>query len=239
MVRGLLRKTKENIYKIRCEFKYYGYKPWGIGLGMKLFVDYIKIFTKIDIKNIFEIGANFAQDADYLAYTMRIKPQNVYVFEAHPELYEKIVKIHNFNAYNCAVFNEEKEIDFNIVPINSTNTGLSSMLELKDNIATKKVSVKAIRMDNFLNKNNIETISFLKLDVEGVTYEVLEGFGERIKDIEALHIEAEHGEVIFKANKYFDDISELLKRNGFDMVYFYKSYKQSDSFWVKKEMLKR
>jgi uncharacterized protein YqgQ len=92
-------------------------------------------------------------------------------------------------------------------------------------------------MDNFMRQNNISTVDFLKLDVEGASYEVLEGFGERLKDIKVMHIEAEHGEFAFEGSvKYFDDISKLLKDNGFEMVYFKRNLMQSDSFWIKKEL---
>ena len=223
---------------IRRRIKYRGYKPFGYGESMSPFVNWVNNYTTIKVKNIFEIGANFAQDADYLAYRFKIKPLDVYVFEAHPELYKAIVKLHNFNMYNNAVFNEEKEITFNVVPINSRNTGISSIFDLDSKIVCEKVSVKSIRMDNFMNKNNIEKIDFLKLDVEGATYEVLDGFGERIKDIQAMHIEAEHGKVSFKAKKYFDDIAELLNKNEFEIVYLNRVANQSDSFWIKKGLIK-
>jgi FkbM family methyltransferase len=219
--------------------KYHGYKPIGYGEGMCQFVDWLNKYTTIEVKNIFEIGANFAQDADYLAYRFKINPQNVYVFEAHPELYKAIVKLHKFNAYNYAVFNEEKDIAFNIVPINSGNTGLSSVFELDNKIVSEKVSVKAIRMDNFMNKSNIGMIDFLKLDVEGATYEVLEGFGERIRDIRAMHIEADHIKGTIALDKCFEDISKLLVQNDFEMVYFERYINQSDSFWIKNGILKR
>ena len=38
---------------------------------------------------------------------------------------------------------------------------------------------------------------------------------------------------------YFNDIAELLNRNGFEMIYFImSSIKQSDSFWIKNELMK-
>jgi len=77
---------------------------------------------------------------------------------------------------------------------------------------------------------------------EGTAYKILEDFGERIKDINAMHIEAEHGQgkcgVRFKVVKYYDDINELLKINGFEMVFFQRMDIQYDSFWVRHEMLK-
>lgn len=57
-----------------------------------------------------------------------------------------------------------------------------------------------------MNQNNVSRIDFLKLDVEGASWEVLDGFGDRIKDIGALHIEAEHieayeGETLWGSKK--------------------------------------
>ncbi|MCL1992214.1 MAG: FkbM family methyltransferase [Spirochaetes bacterium] len=220
--------------------KYDKYKSIGHGEGMSLFIGWLNANTTMKITNIFEIGANFAQDADYLAFRLKVQSQNVYVFEAHPELYKAIVSLHNFNAYNYACFNEEKELEFHIVPIDSENSGISSIFKSTyQKIAMDKVSVKAIRMDNFMNKNNIDKIDFLKLDVEGATYEVLEGFGERIKDIQVMHIEAEHEKGLFDGMKYyFDDIAQFLIKHNFEMVYFQRTFGQSDSFWVKKGLMK-
>jgi FkbM family methyltransferase len=218
--------------------KYRGYNSAGYGLAIKEFAEWVKSNTSIEIKNIFEIGANFGQDADALMEAFKLQPNDVYVFEAHPEIYDAITKIHKFNAYNYAVFNEEKDMSFNIAPLKTANnTGISSVFKLPDSVGTKNVEIKSIRMDNFMEKNNISTVDFLKLDVEGASYEVLEGFGERLKDVKVMHIEAEHGEFVFGgSDKYFDDISKLLKDNGFEMVYFKRNWMQSDSFWVKKEL---
>jgi FkbM family methyltransferase len=219
--------------------KYRGYKPYGFGESMSPFVARVKSDTTLQVSNIFEIGANYAQDADFLKDAFNVPPENVYVFEAHPEIYEAIKKIHKFNAYNYAVFNEEKEMVFNIVPLTFFNTGMSSIFKLKDTIATSEVKVQSKRMDNFMNENNIAKIDFLKLDVEGATYEVLEGFGERLSDIQTMHIEAEHGEQFNGAKKFFNDISELLKTHGFEMVYFQRVWGiQSDSFWINKKVYK-
>lgn len=220
--------------------KYRGYKPAGrFGESLQPFVDWIKHNTTLEVRNIFEIGANFGQDADFLMHSFKISPKQVYVFEAHPEIYKAITKLHKFNAYNYAVFNEEKNMAFNIVPLNSSNTGISSIFGLKDN-ETKEVLIQSIRMDHFMDNNKIDRIDFLKLDVEGASYEVLEGFGDRLKDVQSMHIEAEHEESVFQgAVKLFDDISKLLKRNGFEMIYFQRILSvQSDSFWVKRDILK-
>jgi hypothetical protein len=69
--------------------KYRGYKPAGglrLGYKMQRYIDFVKQGTNIIVKNIFEIGANFAQDADYLMEQFGLNPKDVYVFEAHPEI---------------------------------------------------------------------------------------------------------------------------------------------------------
>ena len=198
-----------------------------------------KYSNSLTVKNIFEIGANFAQDADFLSQEFNISPKNVYVFEAHPDLYKAITKLHQFNAYNYAVYNENKEINFNILPINVQNTGLSSILNLTK-YDTNSVKVKAVRMDTFMQEHDISNIDFLKLDVEGCNFEVLEGFGDRLSDIKCIHLEAEHALYIdYKEKNYlYTDIERLLKKNGFELVFFQRYTLQSDSFWVQKQFVR-
>lgn len=218
--------------------KYQGYKPASNGCEMRQFVDWIKNWSTLQVKNIFEIGANFAQDAEYLALGFEVPSENVYVFEAHPDIYDVITKIHKFNAYNYAVFNQTREIIFNVLPITEANTGLSSILNLQ-NRETKPVKVPAIRMDDFMNEHGIQKIDFLKLDVEGCNWEVLDGFGDRLKDVNAVHVEAEHQSNYQEKNHLFDDIRNILIKNGFEMVFFQRYVSQSDSLWIQKKFLKK
>ncbi|MDR1203493.1 MAG: FkbM family methyltransferase [Tannerellaceae bacterium] len=213
--------------------KYRGYKPAG-GMGDKLqiYIDYVKNGTNIDVKNIFEIGANFAQDADYLMEQFKLSPNSVYVFEAHPEIYEAIKKLHKFNAYNNAVYNEEKELEFNIYPLSHINTGVSSIF---DN-GGKKIKINSIRMDNFMRKNDIETIDFLKIDVERATFHVLDGFGEKLTKVKCVQLETEHNKWAVVS---YEKVVEILLKNDFELIYFARNnyMRQSDSFWVKREYI--
>jgi FkbM family methyltransferase len=221
--------------------KYRGYKIAG-GFGEKLrgYVDYVKKYTSLKVKNIFEIGANYAQDADYLMQVFYLTPDDVYVFEAHPELFQSIKKLHKFNAYHNAVFNEDKEITFHIFPLDYPNTGWSSVYKHMNN-ETTETKVQAIRMDSFMVENKIEKIDFLKIDVEGASLAVLEGFGERIKDVNCIQVEAEHlAEFsLYGAVDLYNKIADLLGNNGFELVMFARNNfnRQSDSFWIRKEYL--
>jgi FkbM family methyltransferase len=218
-----------------------GYKIYNtasIGDSMSLFPDWIKTWSTLKVANIVEIGANFAQDADFLMRAFKLSPSRVYVFEPHPDIYDAIKTIHKFNAYNYAVYNDEKDMSFNIVPLHSNNTGVSSLYKLT-RFETKEIIVKSIRMDNFMTAHGIDKIDFLKIDVEGAGFEVLESFGTRITDVNAIHIEAEHINNMYNNKIFlFDSISDLLVKNGFDLIYFQRYSNQSDSFWVQKKFIK-
>lgn len=207
--------------------------------SMREFTTWVKTYTDIKTEVIFEIGANYAQDAEGLRYYFGLLPDDIWVFEAHPDIYAEIGKMYKFNAFNYAVFNESGEMKFNVVDLKTTkNTGVSSIYKHKYSAeAMKEVEVKSIRMDEFMSKHDIPSIDFLKLDVEGCNYEVLEGFGNRLGDIKVLHIEAEH-EPIWSHQKLFDDIERILKEYKFEMVIFKRYYTQSDSLWVQKQYIK-
>jgi len=246
VIKGLLPADLDYIVK-RMKYpslshkKYCGYIPAGgykMGYKMQECIEYIEKGTSIIPKNIFEIGANLAQDADYLREYFCLDDCNIFVFEAHPELYHEIKRIHKFNAYNYAVYNEEKEIEFNITPLKRhADTGSSSIF-VGDGT---RIKVNAIRMDNFMQKNGITDIDVLKIDVEGGTFHVLEGFGNKIGNVKCIQLEAEHS--IF-GNVQYEKISEFLLDAGFELVLFKRSMnnvhrmRQSDSFWVKREYVK-
>lgn len=207
--------------------------------SMRIFAKIIKKFTYIKPQNVFEIGANFAQDSEGLRHYFDLEDKDVWVFEAHPEMCSEIKKLYGFNCINGAVYNQESEMTFNAVDLSQAkNNGLSS-LKARDYKTDfmKQIKVKTFRMDDFMRENHISGIDFLKIDVEGANYEVLEGFGEKLQDIKALHIECEH-KMSWKDQKLYADNKKLLQENGFVKVFFQRRKNQSDSFWVKRTYLK-
>lgn len=243
-VYGVLKEIYPRIkYKSLRRRKYKGYKIAG-GYGDKMlpYIFYVKNGTNIKVENVFEIGANFAQDADFLMELFDLKPKDVYVFEAHPEIYKAVTRIHSFHAYNNAVFNENKEICFNIYPLDFENNGMSSIHRLYWKAeGIKEIKVQSIRMDNFMEGHGIEKIDFLKIDAEGATYEVLEGFGKKLKDVKCIQLEAEHGDGNFPDGwVLYEKIENILRTNDFELVFFERNngMRQSDSFWVQKKCIK-
>ena len=200
----------------------------------------VEAFTHSKVQNIFEIGANFAQDGAFLALKLHIPHQKVYVFEAHPDICTEIHKFYpGMNITHAAVFNEEKDLQFNAIDIyKSDNSGISSLLNRNDTAQyMKNIQVKAIRMDHFMQKHQISSIDFVKIDTEGCTWEVLDSFGTQLSNIKAIQLEAETYPY-WENQKLFKDVQELLIKNNFYMVSYVESADhQCDSLWINKKFI--
>ncbi len=234
----ILTKTKIVIKKINRNSK--NSKAASDGESMSEFCSMLEKFSIIIPKNVFEIGANFGQDAEYLRKRLNLDKSDIYIFEPHPQIIEETKKIYGFNCYALAISNKNGKMNFNAINLDkNTNSGISSLREHKFNKNQDyyKIEVEVMRMDSFIENNNITSIDFLKIDVEGATYEVLMGFGSKLKIIKAIHLEAENTEV-WKGQYLFKDIYKLLTENDFELVSFeLKDSIQSDSFWIRKNLL--
>lgn len=211
------------------------------GDSMIEFIEWIKNFSELQPKNIFEIGANLAQDAQELKNGFGLNDKDVWVFEPHPQLFKQIKRTYKFRSFDIAISDKDTIQEFNMIDLSkNSNSGISSLREHKtvDKTDFIKQNVTVSRMDTFMEKNDIGTIDFLKLDVEGCNYEVLKGFGNKLKNVNAIHTEAEHIER-WKGEKLWNDIENLLIKSGFEQVYFKRYVSQSDSFWIRKKFLKK
>ncbi len=88
----------------------------------------------------------------------------------------KINNIKNCQIIKCALGNANKKID---IFINKKHLGASSIFKNKKR--NKKETVEQIKLDDFIKKNNIKKIDFIKVDIEGAERYFLEGAKETIK----------------------------------------------------------
>ena len=180
---------------------------------MNPFIEWVKTYSTLEPKNVFEIGANMGQDAEALKDGFGLRAKDVWTFEPHPLLDDYIKKTYNFHQFAYAVSNTSGKVEINVIdPRKNANSGISSVrrhLDVpEDNFI--KVEVPSIRMDDFMASHYIDTIDFLKLDVEGLNYEVLQGFGSRIVDVQAIHVESEHEES-WEGEALWGDIRKILE----------------------------
>lgn len=81
----------------------------------------------------------------------------------------------------------------------------------------------------------------LKLDVEGATFEVLEGMADLLSTIKIMHIETE-SYPFFEGQKLHNEVEKFLNLNGFSVVELtsfpiYKGKLQYDSIWINDKFL--
>jgi FkbM family methyltransferase len=215
------------------------------GRAMALYADLTEKFCTFKPSNVFEIGANYAQDAEYLRKRFGLKESDIYVFEPHSAIIKAVRELYNFNSYDVAISNHNGRAIFHAIDVENNEYKNSGISSLKKGLTTHSqnfidIEVDVVRMDTFIRDNKIESIDFLKLDVEGVNYEVLEGFGDELSRVKAIQVEGEYRQY-WEGQKLYWDIEQLLRKNNFELVYFSLSDDgvQSDSFWIQKRYIAR
>lgn len=215
------------------------------GRAMALYADLVEKFCTFKPSNVFEIGANYAQDAEYLRKRFDLKDSNVYVFEPHSAIIKAVRELYHFNSYDFAISNYNGRAVFHAIDIENNEYKNSGISSLKKGLTTDSrnfidIDVEVVRMDAFIQKNEIESIDFLKLDVEGANYEVLEGFGNELSRVKSIQVEGEYRQY-WEGQKLYWDIEQLLRQHNFELVYFSLSDDgvQSDSFWIQQRYIVR
>jgi FkbM family methyltransferase len=101
------------------------------------------------------------------------------------------------------------------------NWGMGSMLKLTDpdmwpweHNAQIAVDVMGYRIDDWCKEAKIETVDAIWMDVQGAELKVLQGAGERIKDVQVIMTEA-GVEAYYEGHTLKPEIDSFLASNGF------------------------
>jgi FkbM family methyltransferase len=193
---------------------------------------------KFQPETILEIGSRDGHDANFMKSYFGIENENVYVVEPNPIMARTIsVTYPNFNVFECAISLEKGVAHFNQVVTNNPDlNGVSSLLDRHDSFyadhRTMKIEVQTITGKDLM-KHIKMPIDICKIDVEGLTYEVLQSFGDTLQMIKSFHLETEHIEV-WKGQKLHNDVCVYMIEAGYVMIGENRAYSvQSDSIWVK------
>jgi FkbM family methyltransferase len=200
------------------------------------------------IKRILHLGAHLGNEIEFY---QQLNPDVIYWFEANPELIPELKK--NISKYsnieqkvfNYAVSSETKKINFNLIYSNDmTNTGCSSILELKEHSKQyphikkiKTVEVDAVKIDEFLTSNNLITeFDYINMDIQGSEYDVLSTsellFSKNLKfqifQLETCQIE------MYSGQKLESDIVEFMSSKGYEKKYYHAwAHNWGDGLFVK------
>jgi FkbM family methyltransferase len=172
-----------------------------------------------------EIGSRDGHDTKHVADYWKLNPEDCYIIEAYPALCDRIKEMYpQFNTFSFAASNEIGTVEFNAVPLsyNENTIGVSSMLNRGD-MPYEKITVQANTITNFLDYLGLEGIDLIKIDVEGFTQEVLDGFGDKLQNIKAFQIETEKWQS-WEGQKIHDEIVEFMESKGFTLLSKYDAW---------------
>jgi FkbM family methyltransferase len=179
---------------------------------------------------VIEVGGNYGNDTQRYS---EIENSLVWCFEPVPALFDKLndmfINTNNVNLVRKAVsdFNGTARFGISDPRYGAANMGCSSLNEFTDNIHNvwhgrgdfnmiEYVDVDVIRMDSFIEENNIEQIDYLHCDAQGSDFQVLKSFGDKINILQAGNLEAANTVSLYKdVDNSADSIILFLKENGF------------------------
>ena len=196
-----------------------------------------KNLTKIDI--LFDVGAHKGESINLFLSNMNVK--KIISFEPSPTNFLRLknIKEHYIKKFdkteilieNIGLGNENKEINFKQFEESSSSTMKeideeSSYFKKKFNLLNyfskekiyKILKVKITTLEDYMNLNKINKISFLKIDTEGYEYEILKGLKKKMQLVDMIMFEHHYDKMIIK-NYTFRDINNLLIMNSFFQIY--------------------
>lgn len=144
---------------------------------------------------IFDIGTRDGDDADFLGQSLNAR--RIIAIDANPIAVEKtLVNYPHMEVYETGIGNMNASAPFHqVISDDKEIAGTSSVYAKREpelQALTNLMTIKSQRMDAFLSVLGITgDLDVVKIDIEGLTYEALEGFGHRIHDVLLFHLETE------------------------------------------------
>ena len=209
---------------------------------------------------IFDLGANDGASTD--EFKKWWPNSTVHSFEPQEECwfeFNKVLKIYNdgsviFNKIavgNRSTDNKKfytHDISTGLSGFNKINTKSSDSIDinkLKKNGDIDKLekyrksfnnerTVQVIRLDDYMNDNDIDSVNLVKIDCQGAEPEILEGFGNRLSDVHVVVTELMLYD-LYERSLSFSDIEKFLLPSGFqlyDISHIAKNPMNGRTDWV-------
>lgn len=169
-------------------------------------------------KVILDIGANIGTTSLFFA---SINPNaQIISFEPHPDTFKRAVeniKLNNFQ--NIDLINiglGEKKERLKLYEVNENNPGMNRIIAEDKDLPFKQIDIEML--DVIMLERGISKVDFIKIDVEGFEYSVLQGGKEIIKSKPMLFLELDDNN-LKENNKSAKELIDLLLSFGYKEFY--------------------
>jgi FkbM family methyltransferase len=177
----------------------------------------IQILSKHGLKNVFDVGANIG---DWSEAALRLFPDaEFHCFELSPNTFNELRK--NIKSERCHLNNFglgafDGDITYkDYGNCSGINTMLTNMTYHDANVVSSEVNSMIMRGSSYCTERKINTIDFLKIDVEGAESMVLEGFSQLLEKQAIKCIQFEYGYANGDAHFLMKDFYEMLGNHGY------------------------
>jgi FkbM family methyltransferase len=174
-------------------------------------------------ETILDVGANVGQFA--LAAAVHFPESRIYSFEPLPDVFSELQENtrgkKNIKSFNCALGNHNGQISF----YRNEYTRLSSSLKINkennhlryDQNLTSLTKVDVCKLDDFKILIDIQPPVLLKMDVQGMELDILNGSTNILSDIDFILCEVALVK-LYDDQPLFDDIHCFMSSTGYELV---------------------
>jgi FkbM family methyltransferase len=151
--------------------------------------------AKTKIRTVFDVGANVG---DWSKLASKLFPESeIHAFELSPATFRTLTKNvegKRFHLNNFGLSSADGEIEYKDFGENSgSNTIVTSLTFHDSHRASSTQKSRVARGETYCREHGIQTIDFLKIDVEGAEHLVLDGFKGMLKENAIRCIQFEYG----------------------------------------------
>jgi FkbM family methyltransferase len=171
------------------------------------------------IKTVFDVGANIGDWSRLAASSFA--GATVHAFELSSNTRTKLKQNlpgPNFVICDAALGAAQGELEYKDYgdQHSTVNTIVDTTFHDK-NIPFTRRTARIVTGDSYMERNGISTVDYLKIDVEGAEYHVLEGFKEALSYHRIRVIQFEYGYANGDAKHLMKDFYELLSRFDYQL----------------------
>jgi FkbM family methyltransferase len=205
----------------RQYLKWYGnasYKTWKNGERWLL-----ETLRDEPIRTVLDVGANVG---NWSLMAAEIFSQSaIYALEIVPdtagELRARVAGQNRINCFNLGLADHTGTLAINYHPSASAH---STLTDYPHSWTGERLDCPVMRGDEFLAREGIVGVDFLKLDVEGAEHLVLRGFDKLLRERRVRFVQFEYGRVNILTRFLLKDFYQLFAANGYLMGKIYPDH---------------